>query len=124
VIRGTIILESLREEAELTGFRSLVREVGRGRARLSEQQIAAGLPDVWCSIEFELEDERADDLTEALSEALDTGWYANFSSETETFIIFSGRVFRYPRGQRDGRAEAQAYGRALGIPERQLDWSE
>ena len=124
MIKGTIILESLREETALTGFRLLVREVGRGRARLSEQQMAAGLPDVWCSIEFELEEDRAGNLSDALSKILEVGWYANFSSETETFIVFSGRVFRYPRGQHDGRAEAQAYGRALGIPERQLDWSE
>ena len=125
MIQGTLILESLREDTTLRGFRFVVREIGRGRARLSEQQMAAGFPDVWSSIEFELEDERAPELAPALSGALDSiGWYANFSSETEVFISFPGRVFRYPRGDHDGRAEAQAYGRALGIPDHQLDWSE
>ena len=39
-----------------------------------------------------------------------------------TFVVFPGRIFRYPRGDRAGRAEAEAYGRQLAIPETQLDW--
>ena len=62
---------------------------------------------------------------DALSKVLESiGWYANFSSPTETYIVYPGRVFRYPRREPQGRAEAQAFGRTLGIPEHQLDWSE
>ena len=124
MIKGTIILESLHEDASLTGFTFTVREIGRGRPRLSERQLEANFPDVWSAIEFELEGERAGELVEALSKALNPGWYANFSTDTETFIVFPGRTFRYPRRDHDGRAEAQAYGRTLGIPDHQLDWTE
>jgi hypothetical protein len=51
------------------------------------------------------------------------GWYVNFESPTESFVMFPGRIFRYPRGDAAGRAEAQAYGRQLAIPEPQLDWT-
>jgi len=37
--------------------------------------------------------------------------------------LFPGRIFRYPRGDEPGRAEAQAYGRQLAIPDPQLDWT-
>jgi hypothetical protein len=125
MIRGTIILESLRLGTPLTDFRFVVTEIGRGRPKLSPEQVAAGIPGVWSAIDFEVEDERADELARVLSGRLDsTGWYVNFSSETETFIVYPGRVFRYPRGDAQRRGEAQAYGRTLGIPEHQLDWSE
>lgn len=124
MIRGTILLESLRSDAKLTGFRFVVPEVSRGRPRLSPQEVAAGVPSVWSAIEFELEDEKAAELTQVLSERLNPGWFANLQSDTETIIVFEGRVFRYPRGDPRGRAEAQAYGLSLGIPDYQLDWPE
>jgi hypothetical protein len=125
VIRGTIILESLRAGTTLTGFPMVVREIGRGRPKLSSEQIAAGFPTVWSGLEFEMPEERGGELALALSRGLDTiGWYANFSSEAETFVIFPGRVFRYPRGNPQQRAEAQAHGRTLGVPAHQLDWTE
>jgi hypothetical protein len=125
MIRGTILLESLRADAKITGFRFVVREVRRGRPKLSPQQVAAGIPAIWSAIDFELKDEKAGEFAQTLSEILDpVGWYVNFSSDTETYVIFPGRVFRYKRGDPQGRAEAQAHGRTLGIPEHQLDWTE
>jgi hypothetical protein len=71
------------------------------------------------------DDAEAGKLAGVLAEILDEpGWYANFSSPGETFVIYPGRVFRYPRGDGAGRAEARAYGRTQGVPEPQLDWSE
>ena len=52
------------------------------------------------------------------------GWYCDFRSPSETFVVFAGRVLRYPRGEKDGRAEAEAYARSGGVPESQLDWPE
>ena len=47
----------------------------------------------------------------------------NFQSPAESFIVFPGRIFRYPRGDAAGRAEAEAHGRRLAIPDPQLDWT-
>ena len=49
------------------------------------------------------------------------GWCANFQSADAAFVIFPGKIFGYPRGDPDVRAAAQAHGRALGVPEPQLD---
>ena len=54
----------------------------------------------------------------------DVGWYVDFHSGEETFVVFAGRVFRYPRGDRGARAEVEAYGRDRGVPESQLDWPD
>jgi hypothetical protein len=62
----------------------------------------------------------------ALIRSLDPegGWYCDFRSIDETFVVLAGRAFRYLRGDAAGRAEAEAYGRAVGVPEAQLDWPE
>ena len=63
-------------------------------------------------------------LARAFADVLDgPGWYANFQSPATSFVVFPGKIFRYPRGDPAGRAEAQAYGRQLAIPEPQLDWT-
>ena len=51
------------------------------------------------------------------------GWYVNFQSRAESFIVFPGKIFRYPRGDAAGRAAAQAHGRRLGIRDPRLDWT-
>jgi hypothetical protein len=43
---------------------------------------------------------------------------------TNASSSWSGKVFRYRRGDEAGRAEAIAYGRSVGTPEHQLDWQE
>ena len=75
MIKGTIILESLRGDASLAGFRFVVSAIGRGHPKLSPEQIAPGIPSVWSAIEFELEESRAEELAEALARILDPiGW--------------------------------------------------
>jgi hypothetical protein len=69
------------------------------------------------SVERLLASELADSL-------LSPGWYANWNSGTEATVVFPGKVFRYPRGDQAGRAEAQAHGRSVGVPEAQLDWTD
>jgi hypothetical protein len=76
-------------------------------------------------VDFGVDDIHAVALAEALKGVLDKpGWYADFHNEREIFVVFPGRVFRYPRGDMASRSEAQAYGRELGIPEPQLDWAD
>jgi hypothetical protein len=123
MITGTLIGESLDVDATIKGFPLVIREIRRGKAQLSSEQFEAGLPEVWTLIDFEIGDDRADALAEAFSRNLGSrGWFASFQSEAETFVVFPGRVFRYPRGDAAGRAEAEAHGRERGIPDRQLDW--
>jgi hypothetical protein len=125
MIEGTLIAESLRVGANLEGLTLTVRRISRYRA----QGTTPDQPEVWTVLDFEAGEGGAGEggageLAEAFAGVLDQpGWYMNFQSPAESFIVFPGRVFRYPRGDEAGRAEAQAYGRRLFIPEEQLDWT-
>jgi hypothetical protein len=37
-------------------------------------------------------------------------------------VVYRGKIFRYPRGDAAGRADAVAHGRVQGVPDHQLDW--
>jgi hypothetical protein len=120
MIEGTLIGESIRTGAELSGVRLTVRKVSR--APLGDK--TAGQPELWTFIEFEADESQGGVLAGALADVLerDGAWYTDFRTPDETFVVYSGRVFRYPRGDGAGRAEAAAYGRSVGVPEEQLDW--
>jgi hypothetical protein len=57
-------------------------------------------PSVWTTVEFQFPEEEAGRLADALAEVLEE------------------------KGDKAGRAEAEDYGRSVGVPERQLDWDE
>jgi hypothetical protein len=52
----------------------------------------------------------------------DDGWYCDFRSDDEVFVVFCDRVFRYRRGDRTARSTVEDYARSMGVPEAQLDW--
>lgn len=120
MIEGTLIAESIRVGAKLDRVRLVTRRIHRAAAG----DVSAGQPELWTFIEFETEEPAATALADALAQALDRrhGWYADFHTPEDTFVVYSSRVFRYPRGDGPGRAVAMAYGRAMGVPENQLDW--
>jgi len=120
MIEGTLIAESIRAGAELGGVRLVTRKIRRA----PQGDVPAGQPELWTLIEFEAEETDAEVLADALAKVLDPehGWYADFRTRHETFVVYSGRVFCYPRGDSPGRAEATAYGRSVGVPEHELDW--
>jgi hypothetical protein len=121
-VSGILVAESLLKDSPLEGVTLQVGKVSRGDVG----DVSAGQPLTWTFIEFNVEDAVLTDLVEALSRSLDPagGWYCDFRTTNETLVVFSGRVFRYPRGDEQGRAEAEAYGRSLGVPEAQLDWKD
>jgi hypothetical protein len=120
--RGTLIGESVRVGAVLEGVALRVDKVFR--ADVGDESV--GQPGRWTFIEFEVPDQDAPTLAAALSGVLDPdiGWYCDFRTATETFVVFADRVFRYPRGNRASRAEVEDYGRRHGVPESHLDWPE
>src|SRR5580704_7630005 len=119
MIEGTLVAESLRIGTVLADLRPTVRKISRYRAGGTTPD----QPDIWTTLEFEAEEAMGEELAQAFADALDQpGWYVNFESPAENFVVFPGRIFRYPRGDAAGRAAAQAHGRRLAIPERQLDW--
>jgi hypothetical protein len=122
VIDGTLIMESLQVGTELEDLKLVARKISRYRAGGTTPE----QPDIWSVLDFEADEADAEDLARVFADALEDqplAWYVNFQSPTESFIVFPGRLFRYPRADAAGRAEAADYGRKLGIPEPQLDWT-
>lgn len=120
MVQGILIAESLRVGTNLAHLRLTVRKISKYQA----QGTTPDQPGVWTTLDFEAEESEAEELARAFADALDQpGWYVNFESPAQSFVVFPGRIFRYPRGDKAGRAEAQAYGRQLAIPEPQLDWT-
>jgi hypothetical protein len=124
IATGTLIAESLRVGTTLDAVPLLVRATERVEPdNISAEQRAAGIPPRWTLLHFEVADDAAPELAEALAAFLDEpGWYVDFHTAGETFVVFAGRVFRYATADADGRAEAEAHARARGVPEPQIDW--
>jgi hypothetical protein len=119
MFEGVLIAESIRPGATLGGLRLEVRKI----TRHSPADTTAEQPATWTNIDFQADEAQGEVLAAALAEVLDErGWYADFRSDAETFVVFPGKIFRYPRGDAAERDKAQAYGRMLGVPEGQLDW--
>lgn len=121
VLKGTLLTESLRLGAvlEVPGLRA----TRVYRSDVSDSSTSAQ-PTLWTFLEFEADDEVAEHLSHALAGSLMPvgGWYADFTVGNDHVVVFANRIFRYPRGDRAGRAQAQAYGETVGVPTHQLDW--
>ncbi|WP_329599801.1 hypothetical protein OIE43_41420 [Streptomyces pseudovenezuelae] len=122
VLEGVLIAESLRVGAELVDVPLQVTKI----VRLEVESAAAEQPQQWTLLDFAAEEGDAEPLAEQLSACLAPtgGWYVNYNTMAEAFVVFAGKVFRYPRGQVEGRRRAQDYARSIGIPEPQLDWQD
>jgi hypothetical protein len=127
VLEGVLIAESLRVGAEPAGVPLRVMKI----ARVEVEGAAAGQPQQWTLLDFTGEEADAERLAGRLAACLAPtgGWYVNYNTAAEAFVVFPGEVFRYPRGQdphgrAEGRRRAQDHARFLGIPEAQLDWRD
>lgn len=119
---GALIGESLSVGASLDGVPIVVDKIERADCG----DVSVGQPLTWTFIEFQIPVEHVEAWADKLSAALDVrhGWYCDFRSHDETFVVFAGKVFRYPRGDVSGRSQAAEYGRSVGVPEAQLDWPD
>jgi hypothetical protein len=121
MLEGVVIAESLREGTSLDGLRLTIRRL----SRWAISDATEAQPEVWTIIEFVADDIDPDKLAEQFAEALDApGWYIDFHTPDTKYLVFPGKIVRYMRGDAQGRAEAVAYARRVGVPDTQLDWSE
>ena len=121
---GTLIGESLRPGKTLDGVPLTVHRIERVEPdNISAEQLASGIPPRWTLLFFEVADDAAPALADALAAILDEpGWYVDFHTADESFVVFREAVFRYATGDVDGRAAAEAHARAHGVPDAQIDW--
>jgi hypothetical protein len=117
---GVLLGESLQVGARLEDIPLTVTRI----FRLAAGDVTVGQPEIWTFIEFNVGTEEAERLAGALSRVLraEGGWYCNFQTESDIFVVFRERIFRYQRGDQVARAEAENFARSAGVPESQLDW--
>jgi hypothetical protein len=122
MVSGYILVEGMRLGARLEGLPLTLKRIERRPV----SNPPPGQPPVWSTVEFEFPEDETERVVDALAAVLDEhgGWYTNFTVDGKTFVIYAHRIFRYPAGDEAGRAEAEAYGREVGVPDRQLDWEE
>jgi hypothetical protein len=119
VMVGTLIGESLRvgavlDDVALTSTRISRADVG---------DIDAGQPKTWTFIEFEVRDEDAERLADWLERSLrpSGGWYCDFRSSGETFVVFAGRTSDTPAPMRHAELPPSSTGDQPEYP--RLSWT-
>jgi len=120
--RGILVAESLKAGATLSGTPLALISI----TRVDAGDETVGQPRTWTMIEFDVADHEAPSLARRLSQVIDPqlGWYCDFRTESETFVVFGGKEFQYQRGDAAARAEVEAHARSVGVPTAQLDWPE
>ena len=80
----------------------------------------------WTLHTVEISEEKAAEVADKISKVSDKAhsWYADFKTETEHYVIYTGRVFHITdRTDKKQYDEATAYGISTGIPDYQVDFS-
>jgi hypothetical protein len=120
VLRGTLIGDSLRPGAALE-----LADIRVVRIALWDQRhtVGPGQPEFWTVLDFEAPEDAADRVGAALAGVLSPvgGWYCDFAAGGDRFVVYADTVFRYRRGDGEGRAAAVAHGRAAGV--RSTSWT-
>lgn len=114
---GLLLAESLDDHTVLDLLHVTRQEIWDVGDRAADFQ-----PRTWTAVFFEGDALQVDEVTEALSHAVNQRWYANVSTDDTEYVVFRDRVFKHAKGDRVGAAPAVGYGLSVGIPEHQLDW--
>lgn len=80
----------------------------------------------WTLHTVEISDDKAMEVADKISKALDKDhdWYADFKTETEHYVLYTGKVFHITdRTDKKQYDEATEYGVSIGIPDYQVDFS-
>jgi hypothetical protein len=121
-LTGDIIEESLTDRSVLSEVTILETRV----EPVTEYHRTPWL-EQWTIHRVAVSEERAAELAERFSQALDAehahAWYVDFKNEDIHCVAFIGKVFRVPRHSEERYAEVVEYGVRLGIPRYQLDFS-
>lgn len=122
MVSGYVLVESMRPSARLEGLPLTLTKIERYQVK----DAGPDQPSVWTTVQFGFPEEATEQVANALAEVIGEhgGWYSHFNTNGETFVIYADRIFRYPSGDKEGRVEAEQYGRSVGVPETQLDWDE
>lgn len=119
MVTGRLIEESLDDDLIFRLIEVLDTEY------LVAEDVVPPQPTAWSRISFRAPEHSATDVAECLAATLKPGpWYARFDDGRERCVVFSGRIFRYERGDAERLAAVERYARSVGVPDHQFDWDD
>ena len=119
--KGVIIEESLTDKSVLNDVNIISTKV----EPVTEHHKTPWVKQ-WTLHTVEIQDDKAAEVADKISKALDKDhdWYADFKTETEHYVIYTGKVFHITdRSDKKQYDEATEYGISIGIPDYQVDFS-
>lgn len=80
--------------------------------------------DKWTMHTVRIKENQIDDYTERLSKLIDVkhcgNWYCDFKNDKFHYVVFSNKVFKLDRTQKQDYIQMREYAISLGLPEHQL----
>jgi len=120
--KGVIIEESLKDKRVLKEIRITKTRV----SPVTEEHKTPWLSQ-WTLHTVRIPAEKADVVVRELSRSLDEShggsWYADFRNDIFHFVVFRSKTFKVDIRKPEEYENARSYGRSLGIPENQLDFT-
>ena len=75
----------------------------------------------WVLYKIGIAPEKLEKSIKQLQENMNGGFYFHFYRENELIVVFKKKIFRITT-EKSGWSDVIAYGKSLGIPEKQLDF--
>ncbi len=120
--KGVIIEESLEDKEVLKEIRIVETRV----SQVTEDHKTPWLTQ-WTlhtvTIPFDKADWVAGEISRWLDRSHGSSWYADFRNDKFHFIVFRNKIFKVDIDSKQQYEEVRKYGRGLGIPEYQLDFT-
>jgi len=120
--KGVIIEESLEDKDILKEVKILETKIEPVTKEHSSPWLKR-----WTLHTVEVPETQIAGIAEKIKRAIDSShsgsWYVDFKNNETHFIIFSDKIFKVDRTNKEQYDEAKRYGVSLGIPDYQLDFS-
>jgi len=111
--KGVIISESLKEPSLINRF-----EVFRARISKKDLDLGGGEQGRWHLYYVHATDSQIN----ALLRLVKPGWYCHFWRDDDLVVVFHRKKFSMLTTDKSTWKDAVAYGRSVGIPEKELDF--
>lgn len=112
--KGVIVEESLTDKSILESIEIMYQSV----EKVSERDGTPWL-DAWTIDTVEIQSDKIDELTNKLSELIDTDhcndWFCDFKNDTYHYVVFSNKVFKLNRNNKEDYKKMQEYASKIGL---------
>ncbi|MEO8065885.1 MAG: hypothetical protein ABI643_03490 [Candidatus Doudnabacteria bacterium] len=116
---GTIIEESLSDKSILDKIRIVSKKI----EPITDKHQTPWLKQ-WTLDKVDIPEEIAEEFASRISIALDfehkQAWYVDYRNDKNHYVIFSNKIFKIERANKEQYDKAIEYGIALGIPDSQM----